>query len=369
MDAPTHPRVTGRKPRLLYVDWLRGFAVVTMIVWHTMDAWTRPDGRTTLAWDVIILIGGCAAPLFLFLAGVSVALSGAAAMEKGGHDRTRVGWRLQTRGWQIFGLAHLFRLQSFLLNPAASWSSLLKPDILNILGLGMVAAGFCWARAASRARQIIWLLVPSLAIVLLTPASRLWAWPALLRPYAPRLEAYIRPVGTLGVFTLFPWVGLVLAGTLVGLLLSEDRPGVFPKGIAIGGLATIAAGVIGAFLPAVTPSEFWSPSLAYFLIRTGTMTLALPVAWWWLRLGQVEGWSPMLLFGRASLFVYWVHVELAYGVFTHPIQRRLPLGWAIAVFGLFTAGLLALSQLWVRRRRPVVPEWLGAPIDAPASVH
>jgi hypothetical protein len=44
-------------------------------------------------------------------------------------------WRLQKRGWQIFLLAHVFRLQSFLLNPGATWASLLKPDILNILGL------------------------------------------------------------------------------------------------------------------------------------------------------------------------------------------------------------------------------------------
>ena len=28
-----------------------------------------------------------------------------------------------------------------------------------------------------------------------------------------------------------------------------------------------------------------------------------------------SAWSPMLEFGRSSLFVYWIHVELVYGVF------------------------------------------------------
>ena len=158
-----------------------------MISWHTLDAWTVPEDRTGIAFHWIIILGGCAAPLFLFLAGVSVSLSKAT----------------MKRGWQIFALAHLFRLQSFFLNPWASVSSLLKPDILDILGLGMVAAASCRARATTHTRQVLWLLGPAVAIVLIAPASRVWAWPALIRPYAPRLEAYIRPMAGMGVFTPF----------------------------------------------------------------------------------------------------------------------------------------------------------------------
>ena len=40
----------------------------------------------------------------------------------------------------------------------------------------------------------------------------------------------------------------------------------------------------------------------------------------------------MIVFGRASLFVYWVHVELAYGWFTQPLHQALPLPWAIGAF-------------------------------------
>ena len=57
-----------------------------------------------------------AAPLFLFLAGVSVPFAIGAHVGRGA-DRRRAAWLVQRRGWQVFGLAHLFRLQSFLLNP------------------------------------------------------------------------------------------------------------------------------------------------------------------------------------------------------------------------------------------------------------
>ena len=372
MDAATLPVTDGalglqargsRRPRLLYIDWLRGVAVVAMIVWHTLDAWTLPADRTNVLWDVIILIGGSAAPLFLFLAGVSVALGGDAQLRR--YSREAAGWQLQKRGWQVFGIAHLFRLQSFLLNPAASWSGLIKPDILNILGLGIVVAAFCWTRAQTRVREIVWLLFPAAAIVLMTPSSRRWLWPEwLLRSWAPRIEAYIHPVGTMGVFTLFPWVGLVLAGTYVGIAISRLDPSRFPKPLAITGAATIAAGIVGKFLPSLTPSEFWTTSLSYFLIRVGMMTLAMPLAWLWLQ--RKTRWSPMLLFGRASLFVYWVHVELAYGAFTHPIQRALPLAWSLTAFFAFTLALLALTQWWVNRQGPLIPAFLRA---TPSTEH
>ena len=352
------------KRRLLYLDWLRGLAVLIMILWHSMDAWTAPWERSGPAFAVIIVIGGWAAPLFLFLAGVSIPLAGETKTA-----RDLASWHLQKRGWQIFGLAHLFRLQSFLLNPAASWSSVLKPDILNILGLGLVAAAFCWGRATTRARQVIWLLTPAVLIVLLAPASRVWAWPAMLRPYVPRLEAYIRPVSGMGVFSIFPWLSFVFVGTFIGSLIVESRSGGegarFHAWLGFAGLFVALSGLVGMSLPDITASSFWTTSLSFFLIRAGGMTAALTLAWLWLRRPTAGHWSPMIVFGRASLFVYWVHVELAYGFFTHPLHYALPLPWALAGFVLLTVVMLGAAHAWMRRRRPLVPAFVIASVSRP----
>jgi len=50
-------------------------------------------------------------------------------------------------------------------------------------------------------------------------------------------------------------------------------------------------------------------------------------------------------FGRSSLFVYWIHVEMAYGIFSAPIHRRLPFEGAMVGWLLLTLFLFALVRL------------------------
>ena len=326
--------------RRAYIDWLRGVAVLCMVEWHSLDSWTLPSARETGAFHVVAVIGGWAAPLFLFLAGVSLPLAGAARMRRGA-NRAAASRALQRRGWFVFLIAHLFRLQSFLLNPHAAWSSVLKPDILNVLGLGLVAAAFGWGRATTPARAVGWLAAPALLCVAITPWAAEWIWPSLLYP---RFEAYIRPVGNLGVFAIFPWVGYVLAGACLGLMVLPARDGrgdaVFHARLAATGAAVAAA----AFLVPLPQA------LSTFTLRVGEMLVMLAVAWWWMR-SRAGARSPLVLFGRTSLFVYWVHVELAYGVFSRPLHKALPLPSAVAAFAIFTLLMLAAAAAWSRLRR------------------
>src|SRR5688572_5107927 len=112
-----------------------------MIEWHVIDSWTAASEKGGAAWPIIVLIGGFAAPLFLFLAGVAVPFAIDGHVTRG-ETPGRASWLVQRRGWQVFLIAHLFRFQSFLTNPHASWTTILKPDILHILGLGL--AGTAW---------------------------------------------------------------------------------------------------------------------------------------------------------------------------------------------------------------------------------
>ena len=72
--------------RRAYIDWMRGLSVLFMIEAHTFDAWTRArrtaPRRPIKFW--VNFIGGLAAPMFLFLAGVSVAMAGASRERRTG---------------------------------------------------------------------------------------------------------------------------------------------------------------------------------------------------------------------------------------------------------------------------------------------
>lgn len=349
-------------PRRAYIDWLRGLAVVIMIEAHTIDAWTvrDPAVRALPVFTYLQFIAGWAAPLFLWLAGVSVSLAAAAHLRKG-RTVAEASWLVQKRGWWVLGVAYLFRLQSFMLSPTASWKGLLKVDILNVMGVAMVGAAWCWARGASPRARAAWMLVPAAACVLLGQYAPGWGWPTLL---GDRLQGYIRPVGAGGNFMLFPWAGFVFAGAWLGQWVSINRDAAadrtFHRRLGLAGVATFAAGFAGQYLPAFTPySTFWLTSTSWFVIRLGVMTVLFALAWRWARRPAAGGWSPLLVFGQTSLFVYWVHVEIVYGVLTYPIRHELSIAGALVAYAVFTGIMLWLARLWQSRvTGPLIPVWL-----------
>jgi hypothetical protein len=106
----------------------------------------------------------------------------------------------------------------------------------------------------------------------------------------------------------------------------------------------IVAAYATSYLPAIyRESSFWTTSPTFFFLRLGILILSLPVAYAWNMLWS--GRSVLQEFGRASLFVYWIHVELAYGVLSGPIHKSLTLGQAFTAYALFTIALFGAAKL------------------------
>ena len=140
--------------RRVYVDWARGIAVLLMIEAHTSDAWTRlsPSVRRTIAFRDATVLGGFAAPLFLWLAGLAVVLAAARAAERSGSRRAAVEM-ICRRGLEIFILGFLFRLQGFIITPGSHPVTLFRVDILNIMGPAIAIAGIVWGLARGPAAR------------------------------------------------------------------------------------------------------------------------------------------------------------------------------------------------------------------------
>ena len=338
--------------RRLYLDWLRGMAVLIMIEAHLLDAWTAPAYRDSQAFSLAILIGGIGAPLFLFLAGISVVLSAAARIRRGlPHAAARRA--LVRRGLQIFGLAFLFRAQACLLGWSSPWD-LLKVDILNIMGLAMAAAGVLWGAARTPMARAVLFGGVTAAVAFATPLVREAPIAVLPDP----IEAYLRPVANLANFVLFPWAAFLFAGALAGVVLNRaeagrDRRMVTGIGLAGLGVATAAYGL--SYLPSPYPtSRFWSTSPAYFFLQAGILAAAMPAAYiWGARDPGGERWSPVRQLGRTSLFIYWIHVEMLYGLISRPLHNSLSLGQALGAFVLFAGFMLLCSVV----KELVVGRW------------
>ena len=86
----------------------------------------------------------------------------------------------------------------------------------------------------------------------------------------------------------------------------------------------------------------------------------LPLAWSLRRLLPEALGGPLATLGAASLFAYWVHVELVYGGIALPIKHRLPVELTIVATVAVGYGLVRLVP-WTRR-------WGGGPRQPPIRV-
>ncbi len=345
-----------------YLDWLRGLAVLIMIEAHVLDSWTRVPDRQSVEFAFAMIVGGFGAPFFLFLAGVAVPLSAGAKYRRSG-DHPAAAGAVARRGLEIFGLAFLFRVQSWILG----WGSprnLLKVDILNIMGPSISAAALLWRAAGSLRGRLAVFAFATVATTLATPLVRSWS---PVRWLPDPIEAYISPVASLSNFVFFPWAGFVFAGAIVGLALDAARTiEQERRANIILGCAGVAVAVLAyraSFLPSpYSTSYFWTTSPAFFLIRAGILTAAVAVGYFWEARSRGRiAWSPLQQLGRTSLFIYWIHVEMVYGLVSLDLHKRLSWGQTWAGFLLFTLFMLLCSigkekiaSSWKRRKDSTV---------------
>ena len=342
--------------RRRYLDWLRGIGVLIMVWAHTLDSWTRVEDRGH-AYKQAMVIGGFGAPIFLFLAGVSLALAAGSRLRKG-LSEPEAGERARRRAWQIFGLAFLFRLQAAVISGGWSLQSLLKVDILNIMGLSMLIAAILWGLGRGIGSRILLLMSAAVAVGMLTPIIR--ETPAL-GPLPDPIEWYFRPNPGRSTFALFPWAGFVLAGSAIGVWLNRETEAVGERRMVVTlagvGVLVAIAGYLAPFLPPIyARTEYWTSSPAFFFLRLGLLMSAIPLGYLWML--WMPGRSRVEEFGLASLFVYWIHVEMVYGVLSLPIHRRLTLVQALIaymLFSLFLFWLVTLKARFVARRAGLPP--------------
>lgn len=314
-----------------------------MIEAHALDAWTRAADRSSTAYGYLLLLGGLAAPLFLWLAGVGLVLSAHQILSRTG-SRSAATAAIVRRGAEIFILAFLFRLQAFIVSPGSPAVTLFRVDILNVMGPAIAVAGLVWSVSGGLRRAAVACGLVAASLAMMTPIVRAAGWVGSLPIW---VQWYLRPSGDHTTFTLLPWAGFVFAGAAYGSILAGTRnPRTEPRvmtALTLAGAGLVAVGLYAASRPSIyAASSFWTSSPTYFAVRTGVLMLTLglffavtPAA---SRLPRVFG--VLERFGRNSLFIYWIHVELVYGYATWIIHRRLPLSGTVAVYLMFCAAML-----------------------------
>jgi uncharacterized membrane protein len=332
----------GDASRRAYLDWVRGIGVLLMIEAHLLDSWTGPTDRQTSTFLGARIVGGMGTAFFLMLAGVSVGLSAGSRLRRSG-DHAAASNAVVRRGLEVFALAFAFRFQSWILGWSPNPRDLLKVDILNIMGPSIVCAALLWRVAPTVGGRAVVFALATTVTAFLTPSIRAASLGGLPDP----LEAYIVPVAGLSNFVFFPWMGLVFAGAFVGVLMdattSVEREKRLNLWLALAGGVLAGVSYAASYLP-YERAHFWTSSPSYFFLRVGLVMLGVSIAYAW-NTGVVRSgrWSPLAQLGRTSFFIYWIHVEMAYGLISRPLHHGLTLGQVAGAYVLFTAFMLFCS--------------------------
>ncbi|HEX7018498.1 MAG TPA: heparan-alpha-glucosaminide N-acetyltransferase domain-containing protein [Gemmatimonadaceae bacterium] len=361
--------MTPATTRRTYLDWMRGLAVLIMIEAHIVDSWTRLADRQSDAFGWSLILGGFGAPLFLFLAGVAVALSAGSKSRRLGSDAAAARL-VERRGLEIFLLAFVFRVQAWVISRSAA-RAMLRVDILNIMGPSIVATAVLWRLARSMTSRAIIFALATCAFAFATPLVRATA---LLDPLPDHLEGYLRPIPGITNFSAFPWAAFVPAGAFLGLFIDRARTRPAETRVnwwfAIGGAAVAVIAYALSWRPSIyARSNFWTSSPTFFFLRLGLMTTTIAAVYLWeSRPAAGRRWSPMALLGRSSLFIYWIHVEMVSGLISLPLHKALGLWQSWLALGIFTVFMLGCAMAkervmrWGRTRR-------GSAVPGPAPAR
>ena len=323
-----------------------------MVEVHALDAWILPESRTGAAYGWLRMLGGLAAPSFLFMAGLSQCLADAAGVRRGLSVSARRRAALGRAIW-LFGVAYLFRLAEFILGLTFflpdGWKQLLLVDILNIIAVSLAVTAMVSIGRSPRA-HLFAAGIGCVAIAAATPLVAGWQHPP------SRVLDYLWAAWPRANFTIFPWMAFALAGSAVGRILTEDSRD-RPLGFLGAGGALMALGWLGARAPSPWPAgastAFWAVAPSWFAVHLGVVISmtgalqALPAL-----ADRGLGWLRTL--GRHSLLGYMLSVELSYGQLSKPLHGRLSLtGVLLGVVAMLvvTWALSAGRDFWDRRRR------------------
>jgi len=335
-----------------WLDWQRGVAVIFMVEVHTLDAWLAPGAGRGAIRDALLMLGGLAAPSFLFLAGLSQVMADASQARRGVPAAERRRRALSRAAW-VMAVAYGFRLAEYVLGGAyrvpGGWQDILRVDILNVIGLSLAASALLVTGLPGRAQAVAAAAVAA-AIALATPPVAAWQ-------HAPsRLLDYLHATYPRANFSLFNWAAFLFAGSAVGRLLAgQERPW---RLLALGGALFAAGWGTDLLPPFYRHQDFWHTSPSWLAMRLGVV-VALTGA---LQLVPTETGAALSWIGtmkRHSLLGYLASIELTYGRAAAFLHRRLQLPGVLVGIGAMIVVTWALSvaadALDARRRSARAP--------------
>ena len=347
--APAPTRRSAAE-RLLFLDALRGFALIFMVLNHTGRWWMDSSMRWSRYYFIYVTMA-VAAPIFIFLVGFCLPLSLSRTRGAGVEQVLSTLWKYTKRGGRVILAGLLLNVLVFPEDPF--WSN----GVLQTIGFSIIVAapvGLFLGSTGARA-----LVVAAAALIYFS-----FGW-----LYAP-LTAWVgaHPTGSRVLFLEFPpwpWTALVLFGLVPGALFVErsdrrDRSRYMLRLAAAGVLCMASLYVYDWW--AQTPNRWmfkrdfilnshWTPRGATVLWVIG-VTFCLMTVFYYL----AEVWrlrmTWLVTLGQTALFLYFIHHFIVLTLVNQHLHLLFNSWWRYTLANLLLMFvLLGLGRGWIEVKR------------------
>lgn len=304
------------KSRALYIDLLKGLALVVMIEVHVFNSLLLPEIKQAWWFNYLHFINGLVAPTFTFTSGMVFVLT----MSKGVGDLRKFGkdfWKRLSRIGMVFLAAYSLHIPFFSLSKIwnnatfANLNSLFTVDVLQAIASGLLVLLIARMVFTNNKTFFNFSGVMTLLILLLGP----FAWKIDFTHHIPLFFAnYLNRMHG-SQFPIFPWWGFIFSGAYIAKYYIAARDGnnerSFANKLIIVGISFFFAAVlmINVLLPENLASII--PHPFFFIERLGVIMALLGGGWYFLH-NKPTSKSILLDVSRESLLVYWLHLQLLY---------------------------------------------------------
>jgi len=360
MTQPASPSPAQPLPkqRYVYIDLLRGWAVLVMIETHVTNAFLIPSVRLQPWFAVLNFINGLVAPSFLFVAGYAFTIVG--------HRKWQdylsfnvVFWKQLGRIVQIWAVGYALHLPFFSFHKLAfligwdEWTSFWPVDVLQCIAVSLLLMLAFVLIARTHRTFLVFLCAAACAVACASPFMSTWNIDRMLSlPFSSYINALH---GSL--FPVFPWMSFVLFGGATGELFAIFRSKNLEEKFFFGtfgiGMLLIVLAVAAHVQPLTIfpPHDFWTASPEFLFIRLGIVLILLATLWFWERAAH-SGRSIVSLIGSESLVTYTAHLLVIYGLFIHGDSLSIIIGTTrsvpqVAGMAFLLIGAMAgLAYIW-----------------------
>ncbi|NUM79709.1 DUF1624 domain-containing protein [bacterium] len=304
--------------RFLFIDIFRGWAVLTMIETHVVNAWLDSALRSSTWFPYLNLVNGFVAPSFLFIAGVSFAIVCRTKWDAMTHLTPTLGKQMR-RLLMILGIGYLLHI------PRIEWNGIIpsivtadlgeffRADVLHTIAVSMILLQI--VLFISRQRNYFLIILSSMTLAALLATPILWKTEFNIHPL---IANYLNGVNN-PLFPLFPWCVFLWSGALIAFAFLDfveagnEKTGVLK--ITLSGAGIFLIGFISDWSPVqlFTYDNFWLTSPNWVLMRLGILLILFGM-FWFLEFKNWHTSEKVRMIGSQSLFAYVVHLWLIYSV-------------------------------------------------------